>query len=250
MTDLPFDSIKVVAMAEDARRTQRVKIEWTKDGAAIGRLYVGGEFWGAIEWSAKREAWCVEDAEGACLSHVASIRGQTSSRSKAVRLAREMLRDGRLPTPEQAKAEHQAHRAAQAERRARQPAVQARKRTRAEEMAQWTARWGLGADERRAQPLWEALHEVFDFADPELWRSNSFAVLRPRLVVHLRAVAAKLEDDCTNYRKAPGYRRETEWQRRSLADAEAKLAKVRKVLAAMEVADNGAPHEPPAEERP
>jgi len=24
------------------------------------------------------------------------------------------------------------------------------------------------------------LHEVFDFADPALWRSNSFASLRPR----------------------------------------------------------------------
>lgn len=212
------------AVEQDARRTQRVKIEWSKNGAAIGRLYIGSEFWGAIEWSAKREAWCIEDAEGACLSHVASIRGQTSSRAKAVTLAREMIRDGRLPTPEQAKAEHKARRTAQAERRARQPAVQARKQARAEEMAQWRARSDLEFDDRRAQPMWEALHEVFDFADPELWRSNSFAVLRPRLIVHLRAVVANLEKECGYSRKFPN----------QLAEAEAKLAKARTVLAAME----------------
>jgi hypothetical protein len=216
----------------DERRAQQVRIEWSKDGAAIGRLYVGSEFWGAIEWSEQRQAWCVEDAEGACLSHVRSIRGQASSKAKAVTLAREMIRDGRLPTPQQAKAEHDARRAAQAERRARQPAVQARKRARDEERAQWRARWDLEADERRAQPLWEALHEVFDFADPELWRSNSFAVLRPRLVVHRRVVVAKLEEECRDYRKAPRV-----WQA-DLADAETKLAKARKVLAAIE---HGAP---------
>jgi hypothetical protein len=210
----------------DSRRAQPVSIKWTKDGAAIGRLYVGGKFWGAIEWSAQREAWCIEDAEGRCLSHVASIRGQTSSKSKAVTLAREMIRDGRLPTPEQAKAEYKARRAAQAERRARQPAVQARKRARAEEMAQSRARWDLEGDDRLAQPLWEALHEVFDFGDPELWRSNSFAVLRPRLVVHLRAVVANLEHNCRVFRKAP----------KMLADAEAKLAKARTALTAMEAA--------------
>lgn len=220
---------------EDARRAQPVSIKWTKDGAAIGRLYVGGEFWGAIEWSVKREAWCIEDAEGRCLSHVASIRAQTSSRAKAVTLAREMIRDGRLPTPQQAKGEHDARRAAEAERRARQPAVQARKAARAEEMARWRARWDLESDDRQAQPLWEALHEVFDFGDPELWRSNCFAVPKPRLVVHLRAVVAKLEEDCVHYRKA---RRVLQ---AGLADAETKLTKARTALTAMEAAGGGAP---------
>jgi hypothetical protein len=42
-------------------------------------------------------------------------------------------------------------------------------------------------------PLYEALADVFDFTDPELWRSNSFAALRPRLVVHVRAIVARLE---------------------------------------------------------
>jgi hypothetical protein len=200
----------------------KVRIEWSKDGSAIGRLYVGAEFWGAIEWSAKREAWCIEDAAGECLRHVASIRGQASSKAKAVMLAREMIGDGRLPTPQQARAEHEARRATQAERRARQPSVLARKRASEEKMAQWRVRWDLEADDHRAPPLWEALHDVFDFADPELWRSNSFAVLRPRLVVHLRAVVAKLEQERSSYRNAD-------------PDQEAELAKARKVLAAMEI---------------
>ena len=39
------------------------------------------------------------------------------------------------------------------------------------------------------------LAEAFDFADPELWKSNSFASLRPRLVLHLKAAIASLEHD-------------------------------------------------------
>lgn len=222
----------------EPRRAQRVTIEWSNDGAAIGRLYVGGEYWGAVEWSAKRQAWCVEDVEGACLRHVASIRGQAASKAKAVTLAREMIRDGRMPTPQQAREEHTARRTAQAERRGRQPAEQAHQRARAEasatEMALARIRWAAEADERRAGPLWEALHEVFDFADSELWRSNSFAVLRPRLVVHLKVVVAELEDTCMRYRRPLRRRSRAEWEQRLLADAEAKLARVRKVLAAME----------------
>jgi hypothetical protein len=30
------------------------------------------------------------------------------------------------------------------------------------------------------------MDEIFDFADPDLWKSNSFAVLRPRLIINLR----------------------------------------------------------------
>jgi hypothetical protein len=222
---------------DDARRAQRVKIKWSKDGAAIGRLYVGGEFWGAVEWSEKRQAWCVEDAEGQCLRHAASIHGQESSKVKAVALAGEMIRDGRMPTPQQAVAVRAARLAKERARRAPERARRAAERER--EMQHFSLRCDLEFKDRQAQPLWEALHEVFDFTDPELWRSNSFAVLRPRLVIHFRAVAATLEHDCVHYRKPPRWRRQTEWQRRSLADAEAKLTKVRKVLAAIDA--GGAP---------
>jgi hypothetical protein len=49
-------------------------------------------------------------------------------------------------------------------------------------MAELKTRWREDGE----QPLYEMLNDVFDFTDPELWKSNSFAALRPRLVIHLR----------------------------------------------------------------
>jgi hypothetical protein len=55
--------------------------------------------------------------------------------------------------------------------------------------------WGPNGkrSRRRAPSRPYMLADVFDFADPNLWKSNSFAALRPRLVIHVRAVFAKLE---------------------------------------------------------
>jgi hypothetical protein len=47
--------------------------------------------------------------------------------------------------------------------------------------------------EADAPQLYETLADVFDFADPELWKANSFAALRPRLTPHVRTAIAKLE---------------------------------------------------------
>lgn len=41
---------------------------------------------------------------------------------------------------------------------------------------------------------------MFDFADSELWKSNSFAALRPRLIIHVEAVVAKLESELWRHR--------------------------------------------------
>jgi hypothetical protein len=41
--------------------------------------------------------------------------------------------------------------------------------------------------------LFEALDEAFNLTDPELWKSNSFTSLRPRLIVYLEAEVARLE---------------------------------------------------------
>jgi hypothetical protein len=48
--------------SEAYRRAKTIKIEWSGDAARIGRVYVGGEYWAAVEWSPKRKAWCIEDA--------------------------------------------------------------------------------------------------------------------------------------------------------------------------------------------
>jgi hypothetical protein len=57
--------------------------------------------------------------------------------------------------------------------------------------ARWDAEW----QERKQQPLYEALAEAFEFSDPDLWRSNSFASLRPRLVVWMHSVVLDLQCD-------------------------------------------------------
>jgi hypothetical protein len=52
----------------------------------------------------------------------------------------------------------------------------------------------------------------FDLADPELWKSNSFASFKPRRIVHLEAVVADLEwsiaRDTARGRKPNGDERE------------------------------------------
>jgi hypothetical protein len=130
-----------------------------------------------------------------------------------------MIRDGRMPSPqearqevnqrrwarlseeeraiEEARAADQERRRQAREKRAQQPSEQRRRaaaqQRREEERRAWDADWQARRREDDEQPLYEMLNEVFDFADPELWKSNSFAALRPRLIIHLEAVVAKLE---------------------------------------------------------
>jgi hypothetical protein len=42
--------------SNDPRRHRPITIKWLR-GGLIGQLLVGTEFWGAIEWSKKRNAW-------------------------------------------------------------------------------------------------------------------------------------------------------------------------------------------------
>ena len=90
-------------MTADSRQSP-IAIAWTDDGL-IGRLTIDGELWAAVEWSEKRQRWCIEDAEGQCLRHTASIRGAAESKEAAVALAEAMIRDGRMPTPKEAKSQ-------------------------------------------------------------------------------------------------------------------------------------------------
>jgi len=89
----------------DPRRSRPIDIKWLK-GGLIGQLSINGHLWGAIEWSGKRNAWCIEDACGRCLAHEPSICGQAAARDAAMRLARAMVRDGRMPSPEEARRLH------------------------------------------------------------------------------------------------------------------------------------------------
>jgi hypothetical protein len=58
-----------------------------------------------VEWSEKRKQWCIEDCEGRCLAHAASIRGQAASKEAAVSVTEAMIRDGRMPTLQEARAQ-------------------------------------------------------------------------------------------------------------------------------------------------
>jgi hypothetical protein len=85
-------------------------IETRRINSETYHLTIDGKLWSEVEWSSKRGAWCVQDAAGQCLTHVESIVGQDRDPDTALRLARRMIVDGRMPTPEEALARRQANR--------------------------------------------------------------------------------------------------------------------------------------------
>ena len=80
-------------------------IEVRRINSDIYHLTINGEMWSEVEWSASRQRWCVQDAAGRCLAHVEHIVGQDRDVQAAIRLAKRMIVDGRMPTPEEAHAQ-------------------------------------------------------------------------------------------------------------------------------------------------
>jgi hypothetical protein len=70
-------------------------------------LTIHGQMWSEVEWSDSRQVWCIQDAAGHCLMHVEHIVGQDQDPQAAIRLAKRMIVDGRMPTPEEALAQLQ-----------------------------------------------------------------------------------------------------------------------------------------------
>ena len=89
------------------RRRYRV-IETRRINADTYHLTIDGQLWSEVEWSPSRRAWCVQDAAGRCLTHVESIVGQDRDVETALRLARRIILEGRMPTPEEAEAHRRA----------------------------------------------------------------------------------------------------------------------------------------------
>jgi hypothetical protein len=77
-------------------------IEVRRINAKTYHLTIAGRLWAEVEWSPPRRAWCVQDAAGHCLMHVEHIVGQDRDPQAAIRLAKRMIVDGRMPTPEEA----------------------------------------------------------------------------------------------------------------------------------------------------
>ena len=85
-------------------------VEVRRLNAETYHLTIGGVMWSEVEWSRSRRAWCIQDAAGRCLTHVEHILEPDRDVQTAIRLAKRMIRDGRMPTPEDAEAQLQGRR--------------------------------------------------------------------------------------------------------------------------------------------
>jgi len=65
-------------------------IECRRVNAETYHLTIGGQM------------WCIQDAAGHCLAHTEHIVGQDRDVQTAIRLAKRMIVDGRMPSPEEA----------------------------------------------------------------------------------------------------------------------------------------------------
>jgi hypothetical protein len=97
---------KITTTTDDPRRQRPIEVRSQK---IVEQLVIDGQLWAAVEWSETRLAFCIEDAAGRCLSHHPSIHGQHTDRREAVALAKVMIRDGRIPTPEDAENAYNKH---------------------------------------------------------------------------------------------------------------------------------------------
>jgi hypothetical protein len=87
----------------DRRRYGAVETRFRQRGRiATYNLTINGQLWACVEWSPSRQAWCVQDASGRCLAHCDAIHGEHIDATTAVQLAKAMIRDGRMPSPEDA----------------------------------------------------------------------------------------------------------------------------------------------------
>ena len=78
-------------------------IEVRRVNAETYHLTINGVVWSEVEWSPSRQRWCIQDAAGHCLAHEDHIVGEDRDPQTAIRLARRMIVDGRMPTPEEAR---------------------------------------------------------------------------------------------------------------------------------------------------
>ena len=90
---------------KDRRRYGVIEVRCICSSPETYHLTIGGRMWSEVEWSRSRQAWCIQDAAGHCLTHVEHIVGQDRDPQAAIRLAKRMIVDGRMPSPEEALAQ-------------------------------------------------------------------------------------------------------------------------------------------------
>jgi hypothetical protein len=89
-------------MPTDKRRYYPIEVSKINDRTF--HLTIGGVMWSEVEWSPSRRAWCIQDSQGHCLLHCEHIVGQDIDQRTAIATAKAMVRDGRMPSPEEARA--------------------------------------------------------------------------------------------------------------------------------------------------
>jgi hypothetical protein len=85
----------------DPRRYGVIEVRHRPGPPAVYHLKIAGQLWASVEWSPRRRRWCIEDGVGMCLAHVEHIHSENVDAAEAIRLAKAMIRDGRMPTPEE-----------------------------------------------------------------------------------------------------------------------------------------------------
>lgn len=107
----------------DPRRSMTIDVEF---GPTRSMLYINGTLWAEVDWSTARGEFCIQDCYGYCLSHVEHVVAtvpypikNTENRNpnpiknhedslctgmdKAIEVAKQMIRDGTMRSPEDAK---------------------------------------------------------------------------------------------------------------------------------------------------
>jgi hypothetical protein len=119
--------MKKTTVTTDRRRYGVIEVR--RVNAETYHLTIGGRLWSEVEWSRSRRALCVQDAAGHCLTHVEHIVGQDRDPQAAIALAKRMIVDGNMPSPEVALHQLQQRNAKQTNKRAK---TRASKRARAQ----------------------------------------------------------------------------------------------------------------------
>jgi hypothetical protein len=87
----------------DRRRYGVIEVEFVSPNCY--HLNINRQLWAEVEWSPQRRAWCIQDAAGHCLNHVEHIVEQDVDVQTAIRIAKKMIVNGSMPTPEEAYAQ-------------------------------------------------------------------------------------------------------------------------------------------------
>jgi hypothetical protein len=93
----------------DPRRRGEIIVSGSIHDTTI-TLFIDGEMWAEIDYAPHKKMWCIQDCCGECLTHIehmhAEVPNEGSRRdaTKAIEKAKEMIRDGSMPSPEEARA--------------------------------------------------------------------------------------------------------------------------------------------------